>query len=46
MISFAPTLKKAGEGILYHFGWVQYSSPVVQIQWTVTPKKELLFCLH
>jgi len=22
MISFAPTLKKAGEGILYHFGWV------------------------
>jgi len=20
MISFAPTLKKAGEGILYHFG--------------------------
>ena len=34
MISFAPTLKKAWEGILYHFEWVQSSSPV---QWIVTP---------
>ena len=38
MISFAPTLKKAGEGIFIPF-WV---SPVVQssspVQWIVTPE--------
>jgi len=30
MISFSPTLQKAGKGILRNSGWVQYSSPVVQ----------------
>ena len=37
-------MKKAGKGILHHYGWVQWSSPVVQssspVQWIDTAQVE------